>query len=188
MPANRHAAPGRAGGWMNGPCVSGERHERPHRLVLDAQASAMRPAPNSPVWFLPRATQRRFRLTAGCPLAGPPAMTNSAWVADCVRLDRTRTPSFMSRRALPLSGIGVAERRPGGRLLCRHCDRAVRSAPRARPIAGRPVIPTPARRRCIRPVPAARSRPADTDVVTASISGRQPARRRARYRDRVANQ
>jgi len=72
MPANRHAAPGRAGGWMDGPCVSGERHERPHRLVLDAQASAMRPAPNSPVWFLPKATQRRFRLTAGCPLAGPP--------------------------------------------------------------------------------------------------------------------
>ena len=52
-------------------------------------------------------------------------------------------------------GIGVAERRPGGRLLCSHCDRAVRSAPRAKAIAGRPVIPTPERRRCICPEGAA---------------------------------
>jgi len=55
-------------------------------------------------------------------------------------------------------GIGVAERRLGGRLLCWHCDRAVRSAPRAKAIAGRLAIPTPERRRCICPVAALRRR------------------------------
>ena len=55
-----------------------------------------------------------------------------------------REPSKRSSASVgadaPFRGIGVAERRPGGRLLCRHCDRAVRSAPRAKAIAGRPVI------------------------------------------------
>jgi hypothetical protein len=55
-------------------------------------------------------------------------------------------------------GIGVADRRPGGRLLCRHCDRAVRSATRAKAIAGRPVVPMLKRRRCVCPVAGVRRR------------------------------
>ena len=59
-------------------------------------------------------------------------------------------------------GIGVAERRPGGRLPCSHCDRAVRSAPRAEAIAGKPVVPTHERGRCV--CPASSSRRAATHL------------------------
>ena len=83
----------------------------------------------------PTSTSRGSTCASSGPCSRPPARGTTA---ECV-------------------GIGVAERRPGGRLLCSHCDRAVRSAPRARAIAGRPVIPTPERRRCIGPFPAARA-------------------------------
>ena len=66
-----------------------------------------------------------------------------------IAMPRTGSPAGHRCPDDRIRGIGVAERRPSGRLLCSHCDRAVRSAPRAKAIAGRPVVPMPERRRCI---------------------------------------
>jgi hypothetical protein len=102
IPCNPHAAPRRAGGWMHGPWVGGERHWRPNRLVLDVPASAMSSCDGSEQLGCGppgAATQRRFRLRSRLPARRPPAITSSAWATD-LRASRSHSrPSFMSRRA-----------------------------------------------------------------------------------------